>query len=280
MTQQQQIPVNTLHLFPTLDALLIDLLKSLSNEEWHQQTIAKQWSVKDIAAHLLDGNLRTVSFSRDHYFTDAAPVIHSYCDLVNYLNELNAVWVNAAVRLSPQVLIELLELTGPPFYHQLQQLPPFENALFAVAWAGQKESPNWFHIAREYTEKFIHQQQIRDAVGRQALFTKELFYPFIDTFMYALPYTYRNVPATTGTIITVKVQTEIGGDWSIIKSAEGWEFTSDITSTASATISIDPDTAWKLFSKGINPEQALQQVEIAGDLLLGSTALNMIAVMA
>jgi hypothetical protein len=267
-------------LFTKLDALLIDLLKSLSAGEWQMQTIAKQWSVKDIAAHLLDGNLRTLSFSRDHYFGETAPVINSYSDLVHYLNELNAVWVNAARRLSPQVLIELLEITGPQFYHQLQQLAPFEKAMFAVAWAGQSESLNWFHIAREYTEKFIHQQQIRDAVGRPALFTKELFYPFIDTFMYALPYTYRNVPAAAGTVITVKVLTEIGGEWSIIKWEEGWQFTSDISTAPAAVISIHPDTAWKLFSKGISPEQALQYVEITGDQLLGSTALDMIAVMA
>ena len=40
------------------------------------------------------------------------------------------------------------------FLKHLQALKPFDKAIFSVAWAGQDESENWFHIAREYTEKF------------------------------------------------------------------------------------------------------------------------------
>lgn len=276
----QYIPVNALPLFPVLDKLLIDLLKSLSKEEWESKTIAKLWTVKDIAAHLVDGNLRTLSFSRDRYFGVEAPVISSYQDLLDYLNQLNASWINAGKRLSPGVLIELLEFTGPQYIEHLETLPPFDKAIFPVAWAGQAESANWFHIAREYTEKFIHQQQIREAVGKQALFTRELFYPFIDTFMYALPYTYRNVDAVMGTTVCVKVSTEIGGEWRIVKTTDGWQPGKTITGDASSTIMISPQTAWKLFSKGISPGEALSSVIIAGDKKLGETALQMIAVMA
>jgi len=276
----QYIPVDTLPLFPVVDKLLIDLLKSLSKEEWASKTIAKLWTVKDIAAHLLDGNLRTLSLSRDGYFGIDAPVINSYKDLLDYLNQLNASWVNAGKRLSPGVLIELLEFTGPQYFKHLQSLAPFDKAIFPVAWAGQQESANWFHIAREYTEKFIHQQQIREAVGKQALFTRELFYPFIDTFMYALPYTYRDVEAVTGTTVCVKILTAVGGDWPIIKTSAGWQTVKTINGSASSTIMISPQTAWKLFSKGITPEEALKTVTITGDKKLGETALQMISVMA
>jgi hypothetical protein len=122
-------------------------------------------------------------------------------------------------------LIELLEITGKQYSEHLQTLNPFDTAVFSVAWAGQETSENWFHIAREYTEKFIHQQQIREAVDKQALFTRELFYPFIDTFMFGLPHTYRNVSADTGTTVTVKVLTEIGGEWTIIKTETNWQLT-------------------------------------------------------
>lgn len=186
------MPVKTLHLFPVLDKLLIDLLKSLSKEEWNLPTIAKLWTVKDIASHLLDGNLRALSFSRDHYFGETPTSINSYADLIGYLNQLNATWTNATKRLSPKILTELLEITGKQYFEHLQTLNSFDTAIFSVAWAGHETSENWFHIAREYTEKFIHQQQIREAVGKQALFTKELFYPFIDTLMYGLPHTYRD----------------------------------------------------------------------------------------
>ena len=277
---QQNIPIKVLHLFSKLDDLLIELLTSLTDEEWHSPTIAKLWNVKDIAAHLLDGNLRTLSFSRDNYFGEKAPGINSYRELVNYLNHLNAVWVNASKRLSPQVLTELLAITGKHYIEQLHVLKPFDKAIFSVAWAGQNESENWFHIAREYTEKFIHQQQIRDAVNKPALLTKELFYPFIDTFMYGLPHTYRNIMADEGTIVRVNILTDIGGEWNIIKTEAGWKLMKQNSTAPKAIISIDPETAWKLFSKGITTEQAKADVEISGDKNLGEVALQMVSVMA
>jgi uncharacterized damage-inducible protein DinB len=58
---QQVIPIPTLHLFPVLDELLIELLTSLSADDWNKPTVARLWTVKDIAAHLLDINVRTIS---------------------------------------------------------------------------------------------------------------------------------------------------------------------------------------------------------------------------
>ena len=279
--ENRQIPINTLHLFPVLDRLLIELLQSLNDEEWHAPTIAKHWMVKDIASHLLDGNLRTLSISRDHYVGIDSSHVHSYTDLVDYLNRLNMSWTEATKRLSPCVLVELLERTGKQYYEHLQTLAPFEPAVFSVAWAGQDKSENWFHIAREYTEKFIHQQQIREAVDKQALLTKELFYPFIDTFMYGLPYTYRNIHAGTGTIITLKILSDIGGQWHLVKTEHFWQLIKSSTEkNAAAIVCIDPATAWKLFSKGISPEQAAGKVQITGDKRLGEVALNMVSVMA
>src|SRR5688572_10495340 len=101
------IPIPTLHLFPKLDQKLIELLKSLSIDEWSRPTLAKQWTVKDIASHLLDGNIRTLSFSRDQFFGERPDAINSYQDIVDYLNRLNADWVKATKRVSPTVLIEL-----------------------------------------------------------------------------------------------------------------------------------------------------------------------------
>ena len=46
---------------------------------------------------------------------------------------------------------------------------PDAPAVFSVAWAGEDKSAHWFDVAREYTEKWHHQQQIRDAVGRPDL---------------------------------------------------------------------------------------------------------------
>ena len=146
---KQTIPINTVHLFPVLDKLLIELLKSLTPEEWDAPTIAKRWTVKDIVSHLLDGNLRTISILRDHHFGEPSKNIHSYKELVDFLNQLNMSWTAAAKRLSPQILVELLETTGKQYCEQLALLQPFDTAVFAVSWAGQEQSENWFHTARE-----------------------------------------------------------------------------------------------------------------------------------
>ena len=49
---------------------------------------------------------------------------------------------------------------------------------------------------------------------------------------------------------------------------------------ADTTIAIDPDTAWKLFSKGITPGQAKATVVMTGDISLAKVTLNMVSVMA
>lgn len=275
-----EVKIETLHLFPILDNKLIELLNSLTAEEWNSQTVAKLWKVKDVASHLLDGNLRALSTSRDNYFGEKPENIQSYQDLVDFLNHLNMSWTSATKRLSPQVIIKLLEITGKEYTQHLQTLNPFENAIFSVAWAGQETSPNWFHIAREYTEKFLHQQQIRDAVGRQGIMTKELFYPFVDTFMFAFPYTFSNISAENGTVVSIEVSTEIGGIWSIVKTDKGWNLDKGENFNPTSKIVIDPETVWKLFSKSWKPEQVMDKVKITGNIDLAKQALNIVAVMA
>jgi hypothetical protein len=274
------IDIQTLPLLPKLDSHLIKLLKSLSIEEWTKPTLARQWTVKDIASHLLDGNIRTISIFRDGYFGESPGNLNSYQGLVNYLNQLNADWVKATKRVSPAVLIELLEITGKEYVEQLSRFDPFKPAIFSVAWAGHTESPNWFHIAREYTEKWHHQQQIREAVNKPGIMTKEFFFPLIDTFMQALPYTYRNVNAESNTIIIVTVTSELGGQWILEIENGKWRIQKSVLRKPKAEIEIDPDTAWKLFTKGLNAEEAEKKIKFTGDLKLGKPILTMLSVMA
>jgi hypothetical protein len=279
MATKQTIAIDAVHLLPVLDKKLIDLLKSLSPDEWKKQTIAKLWTVKDVAAHLLDGNIRILSLLRDKYQGEQAD-LHSYSELVNFLNRLNADWVKAMKRVSPDMLILLHETTGHLYCDYYRSLNPFDKASLAVDWTGESESKNWMHIAREYSEKWLHQQQIRDSLNRPGLMTRELFYPFIDIFMLALPYTYRAIHADEDTIVKLTVTTDIGGSWFLERIDHTWKLRKDISATPTAEIIIDPDTSWKLFSKSISPEQAIEKVAIAGDRNLGRTAFSMVSVIA
>jgi len=277
---EQEVPIKTVHLFPLLDQKLIELLKSLSAEEWNKPTLAKLWTVKDIAAHLLDGNMRVISMSQQFAGDSPSVPISNYSDLVDFLNGLNATWVKAMRRVSPQLLIELLEATGQQYSEIMSKADLLAPAPFSVAWAGEEESVNWFHIAREYTEKFHHQQQIREAVGKQGIITAELFYPCIDTFMRGLPHAYRTVIANAGALIQVTISGEAGGDWFLLKTADGWTLTKNAGSAPDTKITLSPDIAWKVFTKGIDPQTALDASYVSGNINLGENLFNMVAVMA
>lgn len=272
------VPIPTLHLFLPLDQKLIRLLKSLSPEDWKKPTLAKLWTVKDVAAHLLDGNLRTLALSQD-YLGDPPSEIKSYRDLVDYLNRLNADWVRAMKRVSPNTIIELLEVTQQPvidYYHSLNLWAP---APFAVSWAGEYESQNWFHIAREYTERWHHQQQIREVVDKQEIMDNEFFSPLIQTFMMALPYSYRDTLAPDGSVISVKVGHPSNQEWKILSDQKKWGFT-DSRKNPDTVIEMSGDTAWKLFTKALTETAVTEKIKISGNTDLGKPILKMLSVMA
>ncbi|MEO5682119.1 MAG: maleylpyruvate isomerase N-terminal domain-containing protein [Chitinophagaceae bacterium] len=273
------ISIPTVHLFPVLEEKLMNLLHSLTAAEWEQPTIAKLWTVKDVAAHLLDGNLRALSMTRDGYFGDKPGNIQSNEDLIRYLNRLNADFVAAMKRVSPAALLQLMEPSGKLYNEQIALQDPFMPAKFAVSWAGEETSVNWFHIAREYTERWHHQQQIRDAVGKPGIMTKELYYPVLDTFMSALPYVYRHTAAHLNSCVKISVSGEAGGDWFLTKKA-AWELSKTNNLPLSAHTLIDGSVAWKLFTKSWRKKDVLNYVSVTGDVALGEPVLDMISVMA
>jgi uncharacterized protein (TIGR03083 family) len=276
------IPIPTLHLFAKLDKLLLELLRSLSPEDWELPTLSRQWNVKDVAAHLLDGNLRMLSIVRDGYRGDPPVDVNSYRELVNYLNDMNTIWVLAYRRVSPRILIEMLESSGREYIDCLHKLKPFEPSVFPVAWAGETESANWFHIAREYTEKWHHQQQIREAIGLQhVLMTPEFFYPCIDTFLRALPYAYHNLDTEMATLIKIEITGEGGGIWYIEKTFSGWRFVKNITmAPAAAAVCMPTGIAWKIFTKAMTAEEAGDEIKTEGGVDLIKPVLQMVSVMA
>ncbi|MDO7846844.1 maleylpyruvate isomerase N-terminal domain-containing protein [Hymenobacter sp. M29] len=273
----QTPPIETRPLFAELDRLLLELLRSLAPEDWQRPTLARLWTVKDVAVHLLDGNLRTLSMLRDGYFAET-PDDFSYAGMVAYLNRLNADWVRAARRLSPAVLTELLAQSGAEYTAYLHTLDPWAPATFSVAWAGEAESLNWFHIARDYTEKWHHQQQIREAVGQTAaLMTPALFRPFMATLLRGLPHAYRAVAAPAGT--RVRVSIEAGGTWELLKTTDAWQLMPPAAAAPTAEITFPPDVAWRVFTKGLSAAEAEPLVQLAGDARLAKAALGLVAVM-
>ncbi|HEY3387203.1 MAG TPA: maleylpyruvate isomerase N-terminal domain-containing protein [Saprospiraceae bacterium] len=274
------VPIPTVHLIPELDQLLIELLKSLSVKDWSKQTLSPAWNVKDVAAHLLDGNVRSLSSSRDDYRDSVTPDSNGLQDVVKYLNTINQDWVKAMKRVSPAVLIALLEITNPSYSDHLKSLPPFEKAIFSVAWAGESESQNWFHIAREYTEKWHHQQQIREAIGGASpLFEERFFKPYLDTSLRALPYYLNSVYAENGDTFSLFVTGPGGGEYHLEYNNGSWAF-SEANPTYSVTkVHIDDQVIWRLFSRQISQDELTNRAMISGKKEPAEAFLKMKAVM-
>lgn len=273
-------PVNLVELFPGLHLELTRLLRGLNADDWSRPTACALWSVKDIVAHLLDTAFRRLSFGRDGLGAAPDQAIASYGDLVAYLNRLNAEWVAAARRLSPRLLIELLDHAEPELHAFFRSLDPQAPAAFGVAWAGEETSPNWFDIGREYTERWLHQQQIREAVGAPGLSGRTWLRPALDIFVRALPFTYRKVDAPAGRSLRVEIRGDAGGVWTLVRSLADWGLYVGSDARAAARVNLDQEAAWKLFSKGLSPQEAQQRIRIEGDLALGQPVLGSLAVMA
>lgn len=272
-------PIHTIELFPALSIELLDLLKRLPATAWTMPTACADWTVKDIVAHLLGGNLGRLSFGRDKLIHPAPSVFpEDYPSQVAFINRQNADWVNTARGISANLLVEFLELTDRHLYHYFNTLAPLAPSGISVSWAGETQSLNWFDIAREFTEKWLHQQHIREAVGQPLLLKRKWLYPVLDTFLRALPHTYRGVEAANGTVITFKITGEAGGDWSLLRQDDKWRLLWGEATTAVASVRLDQDSAWRLFTKGVSPSEAIMEVE--GDRALGMEIVQMVSIMA
>ena len=181
--------------------------------------------------------------------------------------------------MSAPLLIDLLEHVG-------RQADEYFAGLDAsrmggpVSWAGEEPMPVWFDVAREYTERWHHQQQIRDAADRPGLYERRLFEPVMDAFVRALPWAFREVARADGTTVRFVLTGALDKDWSLVRGAQKWELFLGHRGRSDAEVSIAAENAWKIFTRGIRGADALARAEIRGDRVLGEKVLQTVAVIA
>ena len=270
-------PILCAPLLRRVDAELIVLMRDLSPAEWDLPTLAAAWKVRDVAAHLLDTVLRKLSMVRDHCFVESAD-IRSPQDLVDLVNRLNREGVTVYRRLSPAVLVNMMEMACGQSADFHESLDPFAPAAFNVSWAGESTSLNWFDTARELTERWHHQQQIRFAADRPNLMKPELYYPVLDCFVRGLPFAFRNLEAPFGTTVQLEIAGECGGTWLLNKHSSGWGFASSFVSKPFARVVIPQELAWRVFTKGIDRNDAIARSTLEGDRALGEHVFGLTAI--
>jgi uncharacterized protein (TIGR03083 family) len=275
---QQPQPILIADLFPEVLDALLNLLASLSEDKWDAPTICPGWSVKDLAGHLLGDDVGMLSRRRDGYRRGNA-AIASWDDLVAFINLQNAEWVETARRFSPGLLCDMLRLTGTQVSVFFQSLDPYALG-GPVDWAGPDPAPVWLDLAREYTERWHHQQQIRDAVGKPGLTEPRFLAPALDAFVRALPHTYRTIDAAEQTLVALTITGAAGGTWFLLREHAAWQLYLGIARAPDAQVTLDQDTAWRLFTKGIGEGTAHARATSSGDPRLAAPMLKVLSVIA
>ncbi len=274
-------PLDVTGLFAPERHALLQVLAGLTAAQWATPTVCPGWTVKDVALHVLGVDLGNLSVQRDGFIdaSTAGPSDEAWASVVAFVADLNETWVQAARRLSPRVLCELLAVTGTAIAAYFASLD-LRATGGEVEWAGPEPAPVWLHVAREYTERWVHQQQIRAALGRPGFMEPEHAAAVFAAFVHALPHTLRQQVVPAGTCVQVTISGPAGGTWVVGRTEERWLLGQDQGGPVAATVTIDQDLAWRLFTKGVAPAEALSRVRIKGDRALGTAVLDTVAIIA
>jgi hypothetical protein len=261
-----------------VNAMLLELLRSFDEDDWTLPTVHRDRDVKDLTAHLLHGSLRRVTALRDGY-QRPMPVVTGIGDLIMFIQQDNRDFMVGMRRVSPTILIELIALYDPLLVSLFEGLDPQGEGL-GVAWAGEMVSALWFDVAREYTEKWHHQQQLRDATGREPLYEPALLSPVLETFARGLPHAYRDLQAPEGTSISIATSGAVALGWTLRHGTGAWALSCGTDPAADSFIALPADTAWRLWTKSIDRERARASILVTGDPASAEPLLQFVAIMA
>ncbi|QPC82564.1 maleylpyruvate isomerase family mycothiol-dependent enzyme [Phototrophicus methaneseepsis] len=276
MPEEPIQPIFVLDTFTQLRIELLDILGQLNALQWQQPTACEGWSVHDVAVHLLGDDIGLLSSRRDGHGEDVE--IGDYEELIAWINYRNDIWVKAMRRLSPSLLIHLLRDTGEQEMAFWRSLDLFEDG-GVVSWAGPDPAPVWLEMAREYTEFWMHTQHICEGAGIVALRSPEYMFPLLDTFVRAMPHTYRHIIAPEGSVVKLHIP-DVDGMWFIRREGDAWVQYAELDESPVASVMMPADVAWRVFTKGMTPEKAAEHATITGDPALAEPLLSMVSIMA
>ena len=237
-------------------AELLRLLQGLSSEEWERATAAPGWSVKDVALHLLDDDLGWLSRGRDGD-PSGRLAMEDHAGFADALAAKNQRWIDGARGLSLRVVAELLEWTGRQMdaYYDSMDL----HGEGRVSWAGDGPVPLWFDIAQDLTERWVHQMQMREAVGRVEGYAQRYLPTVLRTFVWALPHQFR-VESPIGT--TVQIDLASGGVWTLTCEGDArWNLHEGVAAGPAATATFDDAAGWRWLTGAPVPASG---VKLAG----------------
>jgi hypothetical protein len=119
-----------------------------------------------------------------------------------------------------------------------------------------------------------------EAVGRPGFTEPRFLHPAIDTFVPALPYTYRDVAAPEGAVVELTISGDSGETWLLLREQAGWHLYVGHIEHASAAVVLPQEIAWKLWTKWTAKDEALKSAQVRCDAALASQIFEMTSVIA
>jgi uncharacterized protein (TIGR03083 family) len=211
-------------LFRVERARLLDLLRALRPTDWRRPTVCPGWDVRSLAAHLVGGDFSVLSRQRDGHHGTPAPADLHEAGFIAWLDDLQVEWAHAARRLSPRLVYELLVWTDDQLVSLVEAQDP--SAMYAhVSWASPYPVPVWLDHGRELSERWIHRQQLLEAVGRTSDLRDDVAGPVLDTIRWAYPYRLQLHHRPHGSIISVRIAGPASEyTWHLRSDGSSWTF--------------------------------------------------------
>ncbi len=249
---------------------LLDVVGSLTDDEWLSPTDVPGWTVKDLALHILDDDLGWLSRGRDGDRSGLLNVGDS--GFVDALNQKNQRWVDAAGQLSRCLTLQLLEWAGGQMdaHYAAQSL----TSDGYVSWASDDPVPNWFDLAQDLTERWVHQMQIREAVDAVGTYRDDYLPAVMRTLVWAFPHQYR-VAADPGSRVLLDLAA--GGAWTLTSDGARWDLAPASSEEGYvARVRTDDTGGWRWLTGGDVSADALDTsgpVDLIGPLMKVRAAL-------
>jgi len=260
-------PIDVVPLLPGERRLLVDLLRAIDPGDWERPTECPAWTVKGVALHVLGDDLSLLARQRDAavpslLYETALPAWESAPD--NLLDRSNERWVHAATYLSPQLIVDLLSVTGErshAWYSEVGAETPGE----VVMLFGTGPAPYWQIAAREYLERWAHHLQVRRALGRAPgpLGSDPYCDAAIQVAARALPRMLAGLPLAVGTTLCVCVGTSA---WTYVReTGDRWRALDGAAPDPVVRVSVADDIAPTLYSRGLARADVEAALELDGD---------------
>lgn len=242
---------------------LVTLGGQLRPEEWDTPTALPGWTVKDVMAHIVG----TESALEGQGAPASAVDVRSLAHVRNDVGALNEAWVESFRSVAPaEVLAQLRDVTG----RRAARLRSMSAEQFeADSWtpAGPGTYGRFMQI-RVY-DCWVHEQDIRDAVGRPGHDSGPAAEQSLDEIVRALGYIVgKKAAAPSGSTVTIELTGPSGRTVHVAVDGRA-AVVERLDRPADATIRMPAGLFVRLAAGRLEPEARMAEVGLEGDGDLG-----------